>query len=148
MGLMRRMLLIVAILACIAGVAVYGGSLALYAFSAAKPGATTASIILIHKGQSPNEIAKLLETEGSIVDPGRFISVGKWTRQWKRIKAGEYKISGAMSPLELFGVITSGVSVVHPITVREGENMYEIAADLASKRLASREVFLGLCRNP
>src|SRR6185295_161588 len=108
---MRKTLLIVALLAFIAGAALYGGSLALYAFSAAKPGTTTSSTILIHKGQSPNEIAKLLETEGAIMDPGRFISVGKWARQWKHIKAGEYKISGAMSPLELFGVITSGISV-------------------------------------
>ena len=91
---MRRIFVIVAILAFIAGVAIYGGSLALYAFSAAKPGATTSSNILIHKGQAPNEIAKLLESEGAIVDTARFIAVGKWTRQWKRIKAGEYKISG------------------------------------------------------
>ena len=53
-----------------------------------------------------------------------------------------------MTPLELLGVITSGISVVHPVTVREGENMYEIAADLASKRLATREAFIGLCKSP
>jgi UPF0755 protein len=34
------------------------------------------------------------------------------------------------------------------VTVREGENTYEIAADLESKNLVRKEVFLGLCRNP
>src|SRR5438045_2323000 len=58
---MRRLLVIVALLAFIAGAAWYGGSLVLYAFTAAKAGTTTSSIILIHKGQAPNEIAKLLE---------------------------------------------------------------------------------------
>lgn len=137
---------LLAVLAFIAGAGIYGGSLALFAVTAYKPGTSTSANILIHKGQTPHEIAKLLDVEGGAIgDHEKFVTLGKWIRAWHRIKAGEYKVSGAMSPLELFSVITSGISVVHPVTVREGENMYEVAADLESKRLTTRDAFLSLC---
>jgi cell division protein YceG involved in septum cleavage len=56
-------------------------------------------------------------------------------------------MSTDMSPGEIFDVITSGVSIAHPVTVREGENMYEIADDLAAKGLSVRARFLEVCRN-
>jgi UPF0755 protein len=52
-----------------------------------------------------------------------------------------------MTPLQIFSTLTSGVSVAHPVTIREGENMYEIATDLEHKGLAVKEDFLALCRN-
>jgi UPF0755 protein len=144
---MRKTLFIVAALAFLGGAAIYGGSLALFALSAYKPGTTTSSIVVVQKGQTPTEVSRTLQAEGVITSADQFITLGKWTRHWGKIKAGEYKVSGGMSPLELFAVITSGVSVGHPVTIREGENMYEIAATLARNRLVSREAFLALCRN-
>jgi len=104
-------------------------------------------IIEVHKGENPNEITKVLVGTGSISDGKHFILLGRLTRQWRRIKAGEYQVSAAMTPIEIFGVLTSGISVSHPVTVREGENMYEITEDLAAKGLVVRSQFLALCRN-
>jgi UPF0755 protein len=53
-----------------------------------------------------------------------------------------------MSPIEIFSTLTSGISAAHPITVREGENFYEIANDLEAKGLASAEHFVRLCKDP
>jgi UPF0755 protein len=144
---MRRALIILAIIAILGGM-IYGGSVALFAVSAYRPGSVLSSNVLVRKGQTPHEIARLLQGEGAIGDVEQFVRIGRWMRKWGRIKAGEYKVSPGMSPLELFSVITSGISVVHPVTVREGENMYEVAADLASKKLATVEDFLTLCRDP
>ena len=52
-----------------------------------------------------------------------------------------------MTPLEIFTILTSGISTTHPVTVREGENMYEIAEDLELKGLFTRKRFLGLQRS-
>lgn len=124
------------------------GRFALFAFSASKPGARSTLLVLVQKGQSPNEITKTLTSQGIVSDPQSFLWLGRLTRQWRSIKAGEYEISSSMTPIEIFSILTSGISASHPVTVREGENMYEVADDLESKHLATREHFLSLCRDP
>jgi UPF0755 protein len=74
--------------------------------------------------------------------------LGRVSRLWKRVKAGEYKFTPQMTPLEVFRVLTSGVSVLHPLTVREGENMYQIAQDLEQMGLSKKMTFISLCKNP
>ncbi|MGK5081929.1 endolytic transglycosylase MltG [Bdellovibrionota bacterium FG-1] len=124
---------------------VVGASIGIFALTPTDPGASVKVIIEVRKGQTPGEIIKILSNQGTVSDSYRMMWVGRLTRQWKRIKAGEYEVSAAMSPLEIFGVLTSGVSVAHPVTVREGENMYEIAADLEIKKLTSKSRVLALC---
>ncbi len=106
-----------------------------------------AKVIEIHKGENQNEIAKALAQSQTISNWKDFIWLGRLTRQWRRVKAGEYQISSTMTPIEIFSVLTSGISIVHPVTVREGENIYEIADDLTAKGLATRSHFLFLCQN-
>jgi UPF0755 protein len=127
---------------------VQAGRMALFAFAPARAAASSKEVIEIHKGQGPQEIARLLASKNAVSDPKRFVWLGRLTRQWKKIKAGEYEVSPSMSPIEVFGVITSGISIPHPVTVREGENMYEIAADIESKRLAPKAQVVALCKDP
>ncbi len=126
----------------------YGVVFTLYAVSAARPGYKQPVIIEVHRGESPSELTQLLSAQGVISDPEKFIWLGKLARKWNKIKAGEYQVSPGMSPLEVFGVVTSGISIIHPVTVREGENMYEVAADLETKTLTTKQDFLALCRDP
>src|SRR5689334_2311670 len=104
-------------------VAVPALRLASFAYGPFRAGALEQAFVQIHKGQGPTEVAKVLAGVGAIDDIGRFVQLVRYTRKWKAIKAGEYKVSAAMSPMELFDVLTSGVSAAHPLTVREGENM-------------------------
>lgn len=108
------------------------------------------AIVEITKGKSPKELTHLLTANGVIraEDESNFRMLGRVTRLWKRVKAGEYKFTPQMSPLEVFRVLTSGVSVLHPITVREGENMYEVADALEELKLVNHETFLRLCKDP
>ena len=107
-----------------------------------------AQIIPLRKGTSPNDLTKELISKGIIVDGRSFIFLGRIIRGWKNLKAGEYRVSSSMSPIEILRTFTSGISIAYPITVREGENMYEIADDLAKNGLAKRDEFLDLCTNP
>ena len=143
---MARLITVLIFVMAIAAGAV-GARLAFFALEPGHPGAP-ADTIEIHKGQSNGEITRALFNKNIITDIRLFNWLGRLTRNWKRIKAGEYQVSGSMTPLEVFSTITSGLSIVHPVTVREGENMYEIAMDLESKKLARKEDFLALCRNP
>ncbi|MGZ6310717.1 MAG: endolytic transglycosylase MltG [Bdellovibrionota bacterium] len=118
-----------------------------FAFTAPDSASKNSAIIEVHKGQGPNDIAKAIAATGAISDTHEFIFLGKLSRQWKRIKAGEYKVAPTMTPIEIFSIITSGVSVPHPVTVREGENMYEIADDIEAKGLAPHAKILELCRS-
>jgi len=104
-------------------------------------------VIEIHRSDTHAAIEKVLVSKGIIEHPGLFNWVGRITRQWPRVKAGEYKVSAAMSPLAIFSTLTSGISIIHPITVREGENMYEIGADIEAKGLSTPEEFVSLCRD-
>lgn len=125
-----------------------GASLARFAFTPAKPGSQETSIIEVHRGDSPAEITRMLQQKGAISDTRLFSWLGRMTRSWRKIKSGEYEVSGAMTPLELLGTLSSGVSINHPLTVREGENMYEIADSLEEKGLGTKERFLALSRSP
>lgn len=120
-----------------------------YAITPLNPGAAPKpeDVIEIHRSDSHAAIVKLLVFKGVIDQPKMFNWLGRITRKWGRVKAGEYQVSPSMSPMQIFSTMTSGISLVHPITVREGENMYEIAEDVESKKLASGEDFVGLCKN-
>jgi UPF0755 protein len=124
------------------------GRIILFMNTASIPGSLEEKIVEIRKSEAPSEISKVLLSNSLISDSDQFMLTGRLTRQWKKIKVGEYKLSPSMSPLDIFNIITSGISLAHPITVREGENMYEIADDVAAKGLSSRARFLEMCRNP
>ena len=124
------------------------GRMAIFMTSSHRSSSMAEKIIEIRKGETPREISKILFSNDLISDAENFMLAGRLTRQWRKLKVGEYKLSPAMSPLEIFSEITSGISISHPITVREGENMYEIADDLTVKGLSSRARFLELCRDP
>ncbi len=129
------------------GVGFQAVSFGIFALSPAQRGSSTKAVIEVRRAEGPSEIAKDLVARGAITNAKDFIWVGRFTRQWKKIKAGEYEVSPSMSPMEIFGVITSGISIGYPITVREGENIYEIAADFEAKKLASRTDILALCKD-
>ncbi len=141
-----KWLLVFPILAIMIGIPLT--RLAFFAYSAAEPGSSSSSTIEIHKGQNPSDIIKRLASNKIITDAKNFMWLGRLTRNWKRIKAGEYQVSPSMSPLEIFSILTSGISIAHPVTVREGENTFEVTDDLTEKGLIHYDRFTALCQNP
>ncbi len=107
-----------------------------------------AQTIEVRRGETPTVISKRVLEVGVIDNERLFYWLGRITRKWGKIKTGEYELTTEMSPIEIFDRITSGVSVAHPITIREGENIYELASELEEKGFGKKEQFLALCRNP
>jgi UPF0755 protein len=129
-------------------IAIPAGRFMIFATSPHQPGSTETTIIEVRKGQSPTEVSRNLVSAGVVSDGKSFMWLGRLNKDWKRVKAGEYQVSAGMTPLEVFRTLTSGVSIAHPVTVREGENMFEIAQDLEHKNLSQKEHFIRLCRDP
>ena len=119
-----------------------------FALSPSNPSLKEPIFINISKGESPPEISKALTSQGVVSDQRKLLLLGKLLRIWKKVKAGEYQVSAAMTPIEVLSVISSGITVKHPLTVREGENMYEIAEDLEEKKLGQKDRFVSLCKDP
>lgn len=123
--------------------------LAAFAYIPFQPSSSVSTIIEVHKGLSPNDLTRTLFSQGIISNGREFIWLGRITRRWGHVKAGEYEISSAMTPMQIFNTLTSGISVTYPVTIREGENMYEIADTLVEKKLIqSQKTFIDLCSNP
>lgn len=139
--------LLVAILAI--GVTI--GSLVLFTFSPLAGSNTSedGAVIEVVRGQGPKELTRLLVSSGILPasQESNFILLGRLGRFWKHIKTGEYKVVSSMTPVEVFRVLDSGVSILHPLTVREGENMYEIADALEAMKLLHKDVFVKACSN-
>ncbi len=85
-------------------------------------------IVEFPKGASLREIASKLETEGLI--RSRYVfTLLSWVRDRSRgLKAGEYRLSPAMSPEAILEVLARGEVVQHALTIPEGYSVREIAA--------------------
>jgi len=106
------------------------------------------SIILdIHKGGSRQKIADELKAQGVIGNVQDFIWLGRITHRWAKLKAGEYEFSPSMTPLQIFDILDSGISVAFPFTIPEGNNMYQVAETLEEKGFGSHETYLQLFRD-
>ena len=123
-------------------------SLAHFAMTSNSPSETQSKeVIIIQKGTIPMTIAKRLEARSIISSAQQLRRLGVILRKWPSMKAGEYEISSSMTPLEIFDVITSGVSVAYKTTIREGINMFQVGEILEKKGFATQKEFVALCRS-
>lgn len=124
----------------------WGGSLLLFAISPG-PGDGQPVLIEVTRGLTPREISRILAEKQVVSDADDFRFLGRLLGKWGGLKAGEYLVSSRMSPRQVLDVLVSGVSYGRPLTVREGENIYEIAKKLDSLRPGAGQEFLNLTRD-
>jgi len=86
-------------------------------------------------------IAERLEQEGFIRDKYSFIILAKILRWDKRIKAGKYRLSKPLPTFRLLNaMVNNGLYIAdYPITVKEGENVFDVAQNLASIEVDTAE---------
>jgi UPF0755 protein len=102
----------------------------------------------VPKGAGPQRISALLKEKGAISSAAHFQRLGSLTRAWKDVKAGEYELSPRMTPLEVFQKLASGQSKTYPVTVREGDNLFQIAEQLKEKGLPAAQTFVQTVTKP
>jgi len=104
-------------------------------------------VVEISPGQGFRQTAELLFKKKIINNPTKFKLFARIKSYDKKIKAGEYVLSSAMSPLTILTILESGRVQLHKLTVPEGYNINQIAAIIEKAGFAPRKVFLKHARN-
>jgi UPF0755 protein len=103
----------------------------------------------IEPGESVNSIANHLEVVGLIHDAEAFRAYLIYSGLDTSIQAGEYKLSAAMSPIEIAHKLQDATSAEVRFVVLPGWRMEEIAASLPTSGLSiAPEAFLSAARTP
>jgi UPF0755 protein len=107
------------------------------------------SILLqVTPGTRPRRISQTLHEKGVIKNAQLFYWMGRGLKKWGQLKVGEYELSAQMTPLQVYDILTSGVSVGYRFTIVEGDNMYQVASALDRNGFGDEKKFLELFQNP
>lgn len=131
---MVKLLLLVLVSCMLLGIFIAGG-----AIYYAKPGPLTSQkTLIISAGASSNAIAKQLGAEGIIHHPHLFWICTKFFGYGKKLHAGEYAFTAAMSPADILEMLATNRAIIHRFTVPEGTTTAEIL-----RRLEQEPALLG-----
>lgn len=138
---MKKLLIIIGVilvvlLAAAAGTAYY------VATNLEAVGAGEAQTIDIKKGSSVQDVAKQLKEAGLIKNETVFVGFFRFTGIAASIQSGIYKITPQMSVKDIAEALKSGKVQEIWVTIPEGWNAKQIAAELESKGLVKAKDFL------
>ena len=105
-------------------------------------------VITVLPGQHFKMIASQLEEAGVIRDSLKFKLFARFKGYDKRIKAGEYRLSAALSPKQVLEIMVSGKVTLYRITIPEGYSLAQIAGLVSKKGLAEAPEFIRSAGDP
>ena len=123
--------------------------LGLFYFQASRPVSNNSQLqtFEIKPGMTLNKVAKKLSREGLIRSSSAFQAIALLQEKQKLIMIGEYNVSPSMLPTEILQRITSGKTILHPVTIPEGYRIIEIGDILVKNGLADKGKFLEQTKN-
>ncbi len=142
-----RRYLALSLVVALSFVCIKGGELAWFAFRPMDSGSNKSIIIEVPKGAVAKTITSELVREGVLFDGSHFLKLGRLTGWWNKIKAGEYRIAANQTPVEIFSILSSGISVGIPLKVVEGDNLYQIAKKMEARKDGYGKEFLRLSKD-
>ncbi|MFZ3073496.1 MAG: endolytic transglycosylase MltG [Thermodesulfobacteriota bacterium] len=104
----------------------------------------TPKIVNVAQGASFGVVADNLVTQGVLKSTEGFVLAASLKNAKKKIKAGEYELTSAMTPVEVLNILIEGRVKRYFVTIPEGYNIKEIAAAIENAGLAKKEEFLKL----
>jgi len=93
-------------------------------------------------------LSTLLYQKGMILHPVKFRLFARIKGYDKRIKAGEYMLSSAMTPKKILETMVDGKVRLHRLTIPEGYNLVQIARAVETAGFASETDFLKAATDP
>ncbi|MEE3252989.1 MAG: endolytic transglycosylase MltG [Nitrospinota bacterium] len=123
--------------------------LGLFYFQASRPVSNNNQLqtFEIKHGMTLNKVSKELSHQGLIRSSNAFQAIALLQEKQKLIMVGEYNISPSMLPMEILQRITSGKTILHPVTIPEGYRIIEIGDILEKNGLADKEMFIKQTKN-
>jgi UPF0755 protein len=98
-------------------------------------------------GMTLKKVAQELSRQNLIRSASAFQAIGLIQDKQKLIMVGEYNISPSMLPVDILQRITSGKTILYPVTIPEGYRITEIADLLEKQNLADKDIFLQQTKN-
>ena len=103
--------------------------------------------LTVPKGASFSHVSKELETAG-IVRSGLYMRIaGRISGLDKKMQAGDYRLTDAMSPSVIIEKMANGVTDACKFTLPEGYSMFQAAELLEKLGIFGRDEFLEACRD-
>jgi len=96
----------------------------------------------ITPGMTLNNISNLLKDRNLIGNSLSFQLLAYLQKKQGQIQVGEFELSPSMTPKDILGIVTSGKTILHAVTIPEGYRITEIAALLEKRGLANAEKFI------
>ncbi len=106
------------------------------------------TLITILPRQQMKTTAESLYRSGIIAAPNYFYLYARSAGYDRKIQAGEYLLSGVMTPRQILEILAGGKVFLHKVTIPEGYDLKEIAAAFAGAGLISESRFLHAARDP
>ncbi len=141
---MKKLVVFIMLMALLA---VAGTAFEAVLFISSTPFMTKEEVVFeVTPGTSLKRIARELEEKSLVTSAFKFQIYSRIMSK-KRVRTGEYMLSKNMTPKEILRVLDSGKSIEYALTIPEGYNKWDIANELAQKKLGAREEFLKLVDN-
>jgi UPF0755 protein len=102
---------------------------------------------VVEEGATLKQVAVDLENADIIRSNTLFRLAGRLMGHDHHIKTGEYRLNGAMPPLQILETLKEGRIITHSITIPEGFNLEQIADLLEQKGLSNKASFLEQARD-
>lgn len=99
-------------------------------------------VVRIAAGDPMAAVAGQLEAAGIVANARKFRLLAYYRGDDRRIQAGEYRLSGAMSPRVLLRRLVDGKVSLSPVTIPEGYHLRQIATTLAAAEVTDPEDFM------
>ena len=103
---------------------------------------TAEKLVVLNPGQGFKAFTQQLYAKGIIQDRSKFELLAFVRGDDKRIKAGEYSLSAAMTPRKILELLVSGKVRLYKITIPEGYNLRQIAKLVGRTGLTTETDFL------
>jgi UPF0755 protein len=112
------------------------------------PDASWETVVDLPSGTGFSEALGTLASTGVVQDTGRFRLLARILGYDRRIQAGEYLFTSAMTPLEILQRLVRGKVRLYGLTIPEGLNLREIAALVADQGFGDQQGFLACAMSP
>ena len=96
----------------------------------------------VKPGMTLKQVAHELFNERIILSPRAFQAIAYIQDKETQIMVGEFSLSPTMPPKEIISLLTSGKTILYPLTIPEGYRITEIASLLDTQGLANSKAFI------
>ncbi len=142
----------VKIIAVLALLAAFGLGLAVYEVNryAGKPDAATMGrhTVTIRPGEGFGAITARLQEQGLIQTPFKFRLYARFSGYHTELKAGEYELSGQMSPRQILETLKGGRVRLYRVTIPEGYQLSQIAEAIEVAGFGASQDFYRMATDP